>query len=57
MASGDLTASTPVLVTDIAGLKTQVDLLNLATTTDKLVVLPISESPNQYVVFKVQREA
>ena len=57
MAAGDLTASTPTLVTGIAGLKTEVDTLNLALATDRLVILPISDSPNQYVVFKVAREA
>ena len=57
MAAGDLTASTPVLCSGIAALKTAVDLLNLAAATDRLVILPISKSPNQFVVFKVERAA
>ncbi len=57
MASGDLTASTPVVVEGIAALKTQIDLLNLAATTDRLVVLPVHGREDVYTVFKVEREA
>ena len=55
MVVGDLTASTPTLCTGIAAIKTHIDTLNLAATTDILVVLPMSESPNQWCVFKVER--
>lgn len=55
MAAGDLTASTPTLCTGIAALKTHIDTLNLTAVTDKLIVCPISNSPNQWVVFKVER--
>ena len=62
MASGDLTASTPVFCEGITAVKTAVDTLNLAATTDKLVVLPVPSNPaNPYaynfVVFKVERTA
>ena len=57
MGSGDLTASTPVLATDGTALKTQIDLLNLAADTDKIAIVPIPTSPNQFWVFKVEREA
>tara|TARA_R100000750_G_C2312101_1_gene82873 strand:+ start:580 stop:756 length:177 start_codon:yes stop_codon:yes gene_type:complete len=57
MAEGDLTASTPVLATGIADLKTKVDALNLAAVTDFIAIVPMPESPNQYSVFKIEREA
>lgn len=57
MASGDLTASTPELCTGLTAVKTEIDTLNLAATTDKLIIVPISDSPNQYMVCKVEREA
>ena len=57
MAAGDLTASTPTLCTDLAAIKTHIDTLNIAAATDFVFVVPISESPNQYAVFKVEREA
>lgn len=57
MASGDLTASTPVLCSGAAAIKTAIDELNLAATTDRLVVIPITDSPNQFLVFKVERAA
>lgn len=57
MASGDLTASTPVLCQGEAAVKTAIDALNLAAATDFLFVVPIAGRPNCYVVFKVEREA
>ena len=57
MASGDLTASVPVLVDGGAALKTAIDDLNLTAVTDKIAVVPIQGSGNQYYVFKVEREA
>ena len=57
MASGDLTASTPTLCTGAAELKTEIDTLNLATTTDKIMVIPVGNNNTQYLVFKVEREA
>lgn len=56
MASGDLTASTPSLVTSVAGLKTAIDALNLAAETDRLVVIPVSNVTGNFIVFKVERE-
>lgn len=57
MASGDLTMSTPTLCTGMTAVKTAVDLLNLALTTDRLVVVPITGANNQFMVAKVTREA
>ncbi len=57
MAAGDLTASTPVTVTTTAGIKTEVDLLNLAATTDFIMVVPISGRDQAWAVFKVERAA
>lgn len=57
MASGDLTASTPAFADGIAALKTAIDALNLAAVTDRLVILPVQGRDNQFVVFKVEREA
>ena len=56
MAPGDLTASTPVLVTTPTEIKAAVDALNLAATTDKLIVIPIADT-KQFYVFKVERAA
>ena len=58
MGSGDLTASTPVVVSlqsSGVGLKTAIDSLNLAAVTDKLVVIP--QGDNSAIVFKVERAA
>lgn len=57
MASGDLTASTPTLCTGATEVKTAVDALNLAAVTDFIRVVPIPMSNNQFLVFKVEREA
>lgn len=60
MASGDLTASSPTLVVmdpTGAAIKAEVDALNLAATTDRLVILPYSDNPKVVMVFKVEREA
>lgn len=57
MASGDLTASTPVVAIGPAALKTAIDALNLAAVTDKLVVVPTSGRDQEFIVFKVEREA
>jgi len=57
MASGDLTASAPVLATTGTEIKAAVDALNLTATTDKLVVVPTSDVSGQVNVFKVEREA
>ena len=57
MAAGDLTASTPSEVTGSAAIKTAVDALNLAATTDKIAIVPVAGRDNVYLVFKVQREA
>lgn len=55
MAAGDLTASTPTLCTGIDAIKTHIDTLNLGATTDFIKIVPIPESNNQFVVFKVER--
>lgn len=57
MGSGDLTASTPTICDGAAAIKTHIDTLNLAATTDFIIVVPIEGRDNQFVVFKVEREA
>lgn len=57
MAAGDLTASTPTLCSGAAAVKTHIDTLNLAAVTDFIQVIPIPNSPNQFLVFKVARAA
>ena len=57
MASGDLTASTPTVCEGTTAIKTHIDTLNLAATTDKLVIIPVSGRDNTCIVFKVEREA
>lgn len=57
MAVGDLTASTPTLCTGAAAVKVHIDTLNLAAATDFIKVIPIPNSPNQFLVFKVARAA
>lgn len=57
MASGDLTASTPTICDGATAIKTHIDTLNLAATTDFIIVVPISGRDQQFVVFKVEREA
>tara|TARA_Y100000310_G_C20553744_1_gene749466 strand:- start:333 stop:497 length:165 start_codon:yes stop_codon:yes gene_type:complete len=54
MASGDLTASTPVFSATETALDTAVSALNLAAVTDHLVVIPWN---NGALSFKVEREA
>ena len=56
MASGDLTASTPTLCTGATELKIHIDSLNLTATTDKIAIVSIPNSPNQFLVFKVEWE-
>jgi hypothetical protein len=58
MASGDLTASAPVLVdaSDVAALKVAIDALNLTAATDNLWIVPIGHG-TQVAVFKVERAA
>lgn len=57
MAAGDLTASTPTVCIGAAAVKTAIDSLNLAATTDFLFVVPISNRDDCYLVFKVERAA
>jgi len=59
MAAGDLTASTPTLCDGIAAIKTHIDTLNLAATTDVIVIVPKvgRDNADKYVVFKVERAA
>lgn len=57
MAAGDLTASTPVYCEGGAAVKTAIDALNLAATTDFLFVVPVEGRNDTYIVFKVQRAA
>lgn len=56
MAAGDLTASTPVVCRGGAAIKTAVDALNLAATTDFVMIVPTGAA-NEYLVFKIQRAA
>jgi hypothetical protein len=58
MATGDLTASTPVLIdgSDPAAVKTAIDALNLAAVTDQLIILPVGHG-KQIMIFKVERTA
>ena len=57
MASGDLTASTPSIVyNDPTTVKSTIDALNLAATTDRLVVIPV-ENSHKVMIFKVERAA
>jgi hypothetical protein len=57
MPAGDLTASTPTLCTGATAVKTHIDTLNLALATDYIMIIPIPNSPNQFLVFKVERAA
>lgn len=57
MAVGDLTASTPTLCTGATEIKTHIDTLNLAAATDFIKIIPVPESNNQFLVFKIQRAA
>ena len=54
MASGDLTASTPTFASTEATIKTAVDALNLAATTDNVIVIPWK---NGALILKVERAA
>lgn len=54
MAAGDITASTPVFSQTEAALKTALDALNLAATTDHLFVLPFNGG---FLSFKAERAA
>lgn len=55
--AGDLTASTPTLCTGATAVKAHIDTLNLAAATDFIKVIPIPDSPDQFLVFKVERAA
>lgn len=57
MASGDLTASTPTLCEGATAVKTHIDTLNLAATTDHIKVVPVTGRSDVYLVFKVERAA
>jgi len=57
MASGDLTMSTATVCTGAAAIKTAVDALNLAATTDTLHVVPLPGRDDSFLVFKVERAA
>jgi len=57
MAAGDLTASTPTLCTTAAAVKTHIDTLNLAATTDFIMVIPVPNMAASWIVFKVERAA
>jgi len=57
MAAGDLTASTPTMCVGIAAIKTHIDTLNLGATSDFIMVVPLPNRDNSFVVFKVERAA
>jgi len=54
MATGDITASTPVFSNTEAAIDTAVSALNLAATTDFIFVIPWN---NGVLTFKAEREA
>lgn len=54
MASTDLTASTPTFCETEAEIKTAIDALQLAATTDFIKIVPWRTGA---LVFKVEREA
>lgn len=58
MASGDLTASTPVFVDANDGvlIKSTIDALNLTAVTDILVMEQVAQQ-TKFVIFKIEREA
>lgn len=58
MGTGDLTASTPIFVNagDATTIDSTVSALNLAATTDKLIIVPVANGL-QLCIFKVEREA
>ena len=56
MASGDLTASEP-LHADIGMIDNMINSLNLAAATDHIMVVPVPGRDQQFIVFKVEREA
>jgi len=55
MGSGDLTASTAVICSSVAAIKTAIDALNLAAVTDRVFILQINLGA--WAVFKVERAA
>lgn len=55
MAIGDLLASTPTICDGVAAIKTHIDTLNIAATSDFIIVVPIEGRDKQFVVFKVER--
>lgn len=56
MAAGDLTCSTGTVVqATAAAIKTAVDAINLAATTDHLFILPVGS--DKVLIFKVERAA
>lgn len=57
MASGDITSSAPVLCQGATALEVAVEALNLAATTDHIIVTPVSGRNECWVVFKAEREA
>lgn len=57
MAPGDLTASTPAVVEGLTALKSAIDGLNLAATTDFLYIIPVANMTEAWTVFKVERAA
>ena len=57
MGAGDLTASTPVLCVGSAAIKTAIDALNLAATTDFIITVPVPGRDQCWLVFKVERAA
>ncbi len=53
--AGELTASTPTLCTGAAAIKSHIDTLVLAAVTDFVAIIPIPESNNQFLCFKIER--
>jgi len=57
MATGDLSASTLVLCSGPTEVHDAIETLNLPSVTDKLIVVPIPNSPDQFYVGSVTIEA
>lgn len=55
--ANELTASTPTLCEGAAAVKTHIDTLTLAATTDHVIVVPCPGKNNVWLAFKVERAA
>lgn len=51
--TGEMVCSTPILCTGGAEIKSAVDGITLVAITDRIMVVPIPNSNNQFYVFKI----